>query len=148
MARSPRTAAAPPTQASTSAPSAIATRTSRRRQSITSTAPSTPFTPGPLTPADPSTQFPGFTPCAAGPSKAYPRQSVEHKSHALRSVENAAERTTCPFPGEYGGREKCGVSEEDEADEVLMAVCGACALLVSCCFDQEGNNEIAIFGRC
>lgn len=164
MARSPRTAAAPDADIIVASPSttiiasapagaaaagaappgpAGATRTSRRRQSVsasTSTAPSTPFTPGPLTPADHSTPFFGFTNAVSGSSKQgraqtpagyTPRQSVERKSHALRSVEIAAERTPCPFPSEYGGKEKCGVSDEDEADEVLMAVCGACALMVS-----------------
>jgi hypothetical protein len=41
------------------------------------------------------------------------------------------ERPPCPFPAEYGGKEKLGVSDEDEKDEVLMAVCAACAKLVS-----------------
>lgn len=55
---------------------------------------------------------------------------MEPKAHALRSVGGAAQLVTSPFPGHYGGSEKCGVHEEDEADEVLMAICGACALSV------------------
>lgn len=131
MARSPRTAVAPPPP-----PSTISSRPSRRRQSVTSTAPSTPYTPAPGTP-DASSPFTGFTPSTAGPSRPPAPipglgPGVGGRGHALRSVgAAAAERTPCPFPAEYGGREKCGIHEEDEADEVLMAGCGALALLVS-----------------
>jgi hypothetical protein len=55
---------------------------------------------------------------------------VEAKAHGLRSVHGERERVVCPFPGEYGGKEKCGVSTEDLADEVLMAICAACARFV------------------
>lgn len=55
---------------------------------------------------------------------------MEAKAHGLRSVHGERERVACPFPGEYGGKEKCAVSAEDLADEVLMAVCAACARLV------------------
>lgn len=35
----------------------------------------------------------------------------------------------CPFPDRYGGKERCGVCDEDGADEVLMASCAAVAML-------------------
>ncbi len=57
--------------------------------------------------------------------------TVEAKSHALRSVFGEKDRAACPFPGEYGGAGRCGVMEEDERDEVLMATCAACASVVS-----------------
>lgn len=149
MARSPRSAAvATPSHqplagniVTKQVPSAV--RKSARTQSISSTAPSTPFSPGPLTPADPGPSTPAaiqppsaastpsgrpiFTPIA-------PRPPVETKTHALRSVGGNQDRAPSPFPEQYGGKEKCGVSEEDEADEVLMAVCSACASLVSTLF--------------
>jgi hypothetical protein len=56
---------------------------------------------------------------------------VEPKTHALRSVLGEKDRAVCPFPGEYGGRVKLGLSEEDEKDEVFMAVCAAIAYFVS-----------------
>jgi hypothetical protein len=56
---------------------------------------------------------------------------IETKTHALRSVFGERERAACPFPGNYGGKEKLGVSEEDEKDETLMAICAAIAINVS-----------------
>ena len=52
------------------------------------------------------------------------------------------ERSPCPFPAQYGGKDRCGVTEEDERDEVLMAVCAACATTVSAY--QDGASS----GRC
>lgn len=88
---------------------------------------SAPATPSPLadeaaTPSSAASTVTSKTPGGTG--------RVERKAHALRSVGGAAQLVTSPFPGEYGGSEKCGVHEEDEADEVLMAVCGACATTV------------------
>jgi hypothetical protein len=48
----------------------------------------------------------------------------------LRSVLGQTEKVPCPFPGQYGGRDKCGIAEEDELDSVLMAICSACATMV------------------
>lgn len=133
MARSPRngTAAAPPANNTPT----VAARTGRRRQSVSVTTASTagPSTPSassltpyddPSTPASSSSKF--HTP---GGVNSLGR--IEPKAHALRSVGGAADRVPCPFPANYGGSERCGVWEEDEADEVLMAVCAACASTVS-----------------
>ena len=55
---------------------------------------------------------------------------VEAKSHGLRNAQEK-DKVPCPFPDRYGGKDKCGVCDEDGADEVLMASCAALAMLVS-----------------
>nr|XP_019014584.1 uncharacterized protein I206_00667 [Kwoniella pini CBS 10737]OCF53365.1 hypothetical protein I206_00667 [Kwoniella pini CBS 10737] len=150
MARPIRPAPAPPTGSSsstTSTPLTSTLRTSSRPHrpsaaalasasttGITS-APSTPFTPGPATPSD-----------LGSSSKGRPSSIVESKTHGLRSVGGASERTPCPFPTQWGGRDKCGLTEEDEADEVLMGILGSIAYydnralsveeIASTCFQQ------------
>lgn len=128
MARSPRNLNAQ-TAVSTPVPDPSVPRTrTRSRPSVLSTP--TPVTPAASFSTAPPTPSPlGQVENVASSSKA-PRQSVEAKTHGLRSVLGERERTPCPFPGEYGGREKCGVSEEDEKDEVLMALAAACAKMV------------------
>lgn len=108
----------------------VTTRVSRRATGIASAIAghlglgitSAPSTPSPL--AEEVTAPAPSSSTSKTPSR------VERKSHALRSVGGTASLVTSPFPGEYGGSEKCGVHEDDEADEVLMAVCGACAVTV------------------
>ncbi|KAK8861734.1 hypothetical protein IAR55_002557 [Kwoniella newhampshirensis] len=139
MARPIRPAPAPtsvtPVPSTKASSSASTPRTSHRsHRTSTSTDPSTPHPTAPLTPLD-----------SAGRSS---RTStvVEAKAHGLRSVGGASERTPCPFPAAWGGKEKCGITEEDEADEVLMSILGAIALhdnralsaedIASTCFQQ------------
>ncbi|WRT63914.1 uncharacterized protein IL334_000840 [Kwoniella shivajii] len=95
------------------------------------------------------------TSCTPGPSTPYelglsgkgkPACSVEAKAHGLRSVGGASERTPCPFPAQWGGRDKCGITEEDENDDVLMSILGSIASyenralsaeeIASTCFQQ------------
>lgn len=64
-------------------------------------------------------------------SAGIPKSHVAPKAHGLRNALNARDRTPCPFPSEFGGSEHCGVADEDEADDVLMAICAATAGLVS-----------------
>ncbi|WWD16342.1 hypothetical protein CI109_100768 [Kwoniella shandongensis] len=143
MARPIRPAPAPtavtPISAATTSATASSSkstpRTSHRsHRASTSTAPSTPLPSGPLTPSD-----------SAGRSSR-PSTVVEAKAHGLRSVGGASERTPCPFPAAWGGKEKCGISDEDEADDVLMSILGAIASydnralsaeeIASTCFQQ------------
>nr|XP_019048964.1 hypothetical protein I302_02744 [Kwoniella bestiolae CBS 10118]OCF27894.1 hypothetical protein I302_02744 [Kwoniella bestiolae CBS 10118] len=129
MARPIRPAPAPPTGSSTPIPR-TSSRAHRPSTSVSGT-PSTPFTPPPATPSD-----------IGSSSKGRP----EAKTHGLRSVGGASERTPCPFPAHWGGRDKCGISEEDEADEVLMSILGSIAYydnralsaeeIASTCFQQ------------
>jgi hypothetical protein len=112
----------------------VPTRSSRRRQSnsVSSTAPSSPNTPAPVTPADPTPAVPLAAP-VAGPSRTpnpLSKSYVAPKNHQTRN-HGDKDRETCPFPELYGGSAKCGVSEEDEQDEVLMACCAALAQVVS-----------------
>lgn len=106
------------------------TRSSRRSIAAAST-PATPTSSaGPLTPADPNP--PAATPpLPSSSSRAAPKNHVEPKAHGLRNSHQQRERQSCPYPQDFGGKEQCGITEEDEADEVLMAVCGACAVMVS-----------------
>ncbi|KAI9632828.1 uncharacterized protein MKK02DRAFT_41140 [Dioszegia hungarica] len=144
MARSPRTAVPPAPQTSTptasASTSAIATRPSRRRKSVSASASAAP-SPASASAADAPSPLTGLTPISAsavaGPSRG-------QRSHALRSEWMAAERTACPFPAEYGGRDKCGVSEEDEADEVLMAVCGSLAHFHNRALSPEEMARISV----
>ncbi|WVQ93716.1 hypothetical protein IAU59_000793 [Kwoniella sp. CBS 9459] len=123
MARPLRPAPAPrdlaSATASTSATPSASTstpRTSSRPHKPSAAAlasgPSTPVTPGPSTPSD---------------ARSRSAAAVEAKAHGLRSVGVASERTPCPFPASWGGREKCGIQEEDEVDEVLMGVLSSIA---------------------
>ncbi|WVR03676.1 hypothetical protein IAU60_000671 [Kwoniella sp. DSM 27419] len=130
MARPLRPAPAPP--ASTPLPaSAISSSTPRQSSRphrpsaalIAATTASTPPAAGPSTPSDSG------------------RQRSESKAHGLRSVGGAAERTPCPFPAAYGGRDKCGISAEDEGDEVLMSILSSIAYLDNRALSAE---EIAI----
>ncbi|WWC86029.1 uncharacterized protein L201_000900 [Kwoniella dendrophila CBS 6074] len=145
MARPIRPAPAPPTgsssssatpQGSSSTPrtSSRAHRPSASASAATST-PSTPFATGPGTPSD-----------IGSSSRGRPASIVEAKTHGLRSVGGASERTPCPFPEQWGGKGKCGITEEDEADEVLMGILGSIASyenralsaeeIASTCFQQ------------
>ncbi|WVF66084.1 hypothetical protein IAT40_000823 [Kwoniella sp. CBS 6097] len=123
MARPIRPAPAPresaSTSASTSATPSTSTptpRTSSRPHKPSAAAlasgPSTPITPGLSTPSD---------------ARSRTSTTVESKAHGLRSVGVANERTPCPFPASWGGREKCGIEEEDEGDEVLMGILSSIA---------------------
>ncbi|WVQ62449.1 uncharacterized protein L199_000589 [Kwoniella botswanensis] len=128
MARPIRPAPAPPTGSTGSSTPIPRTSSRAHRPSAT---PSTPFTPSPATPSD-----------IGSSSKGRP----EAKTHGLRSVGGASERTPCPFPAQWGGRDKCGILEEDEADEVLMSILGSIAYydnralsaeeIASTCFQQ------------
>nr|XP_018266942.1 uncharacterized protein I303_00922 [Kwoniella dejecticola CBS 10117]OBR89100.1 hypothetical protein I303_00922 [Kwoniella dejecticola CBS 10117] len=149
MARPIRPAPAPPNGSSstTSTPSASTPRTSSRQHKPSAAAlasasstqaastVSTPFTPGPSTPSQ-----------AGLSGKGRASSTVEAKAHGLRSIGGAGERTPCPFPAQYGGKEKCGLMEEDEADEVLMGILASIAYydnralsveeIASTCFQQ------------
>lgn len=142
MARSPRTINAPSPTTSTpiqpSTPVAIpganpsahtpTTRTSARVRQPSALA--TSSLPPPITPAPAHHASSTIgTPAEASSSK-LPKTHVESKAHALRSVLGDKERTPCPYPSQYGGKEKCGVADDDERDEVLMAICAACAVMV------------------
>ena len=109
----------------------------RRRQSTSSTAPPTPSSAGPVTPVATPPAFP--TPqstSSAGPSRLQSKSYVEPKNHQTRN-HGDKDRQSCPFPEEYGGQAKCGVSDADAEDDVLMACCAALAQVVSvhnhCC---------------
>ncbi|OCF36229.1 hypothetical protein I316_02102 [Kwoniella heveanensis BCC8398] len=121
MARPLRPAPAPRVPAPASTPAAPSTSTSTPRTSsrphkpsaaALASGPSTPNTPGPSTPSD---------------LRSRAAITVEAKAHGLRSVGVANERTPCPFPASWGGREKCGIVEEDEGDEVLMGILSSIA---------------------
>lgn len=124
MARSPVTANATTVPLAATMPTPTtrtSTRVHARQASMSTTAPSTPLI---LTPSEP------ISPPST--SRHHAKQaSVEAKTHALRSVFGEKERESCPYPGQYGGAAKCGVSDEDEKDEVLMATCAACSSVVS-----------------
>lgn len=108
-------------------------KSSRVRRPSTSTTlanSSTPSTPLSLTPVP--TPITASQPVASSSKPPPPsRQPVDFKAHALRSVIGGNERVSCPFPGQYGGRDKCGVMEDEEGDEILMSICAACAAMVS-----------------
>ena len=108
----------------------------RRRQSTSSTAPPTPSSTGPVTPAatPPAFQTPqSTTSSAAGPSRLQSKSYVEPKNHQTRN-HGDKDRQSCPFPDEYGGQAKCGVTDADAEDDVLMACCAALAQVVSLSF--------------
>lgn len=113
----------------------VPTRSSARRRqsnSVTSSAPSSPNTPAPLTPAE-SLPLAAPSPPVAGPSRTpnpLSKSYVAPKNHQTRN-HGDKDRETCPFPEQYGGGAKCGVTDEDEQDEVLMACCAALAQVVS-----------------
>jgi hypothetical protein len=120
----------------------VPTRSSRRRQSNSvSTAPSSPIAP--VTPAEPSPPAPLATP-VAGPSRTpnpLSKSYVAPKNHQTRN-HGDKDRESCPFPEQYGGSAKCGVSDEDEQDEVLMACCAALAQVVSVlCFSVDSADK-------
>ena len=133
MARSPRSFNAS-TAVSTPTPKQPlpATRSSRGRSALASASTPTP-TSAPPPPSTPLSATPDASGSTSKSAKAAP---VEAKAHGLRSVHGERERVACPFPEQYGGNDKCGVSAEDLADEVLMAVCAACASLVGLLFIQ------------
>ncbi|WVQ78634.1 hypothetical protein IAT38_000721 [Cryptococcus sp. DSM 104549] len=124
-------------------PAAVPTRSSHRvhRPSASTSAASTgaAYTPGPPTPGSDGAGVGGRHSARAG-------AAVEHKAHGLRSVGGASERTPCPFPAQWGGRVKVGITEEDEGDEALMSICAAIAShnnralsaddIASTCFQQ------------
>lgn len=131
MARSPRVTNAPPTTPDTSVagpsqPIRVSTRHTRKQSTVTFIRPSTPVTPAILTPSD----SPNTTVSLVQITRPIPKTYVEPKTHSLRSVGGERERVACPFPEKYGGKDKCGVSDEDEKDETLMALCAALAVSV------------------
>lgn len=113
----------------------IPTRSSARRRqstSVSSTGSSSPRTPAPSTPAAPS-PLAAPSPPVAGPSRTpnpLSKSYVAPKNHQTRN-HGDKDRAPCPFPDQYGGKVKCGVSDQDEADEYLMATCAALAQTVS-----------------
>ena len=126
--------ATPIVSSNPSTPNTTRISTRIRRPSISlPTTQSLPTMPSQPT-AGPSTQpFPPPSMIApAFPSRfvATPsRQPIEAKAHGLRSV-GSVDKAECPFPAQFGGCEKCGVSEEDERDESLMAICASIASTV------------------
>jgi hypothetical protein len=112
----------------------VPTRSSARRrqpESVTSSGPSSPNTPAPVTPSSSTAAAP--SPPVAGPSRTpnpLSKSYVAPKNHQTRN-HGDKDRETCPFPDMYGGKGKCGVSDEDERDDVLMACCAAIAKAVS-----------------
>jgi len=126
----PATAAAGPSRRSTRRSLAATATSTSSASASTSTAASSSASPassGPLTPAEQQLQ-------QSNPHStrhAVPKSYVEPKAHGLRNSSSARERTPCPFPADHGGSVICGVAEDDEADEVLMAICSACAAMVS-----------------
>lgn len=122
-------AAAGPSGAASSSKSAAGssrpTRTSARsRRSVGGAVSSPASSAGPLTPADPN------PPAVQLGSGIIAKSNIAPKVHGLRNAHTARERVPCPFPGEFGGPQHCGVLDEDLADDVLMAICGACATMV------------------
>ncbi|CAK9785322.1 hypothetical protein CC85DRAFT_305280 [Cutaneotrichosporon oleaginosum] len=114
------------------------TRTSARsRRSVGGAVPSPPSSAGPLTPADPN---PPSTPLGSG---SVPKTLVAPKVHGLRNAHTARERVPCPFPADFGGQQQCGVSDEDLADDVLMAICGACATLGNIALSPDELANVA-----
>ncbi|ORX35327.1 hypothetical protein BD324DRAFT_652461 [Kockovaella imperatae] len=119
------------------------TRTRSRRSSVaTASSSRTPNAVASSSSTAPSTP-PLLTPTTELPPK-LGRQAIESKPHALRSVLGEKERSPCPFPTQYGGRDKCAVVEDDERDEVLMAVCGACAIMDNRALSADEIASIAI----
>lgn len=127
----PAAAVATPLPAHLQTPTVGRRSSTRRRQSVSSTAPPTPSSTGPITPAatPPSLQTPQST-SSAGPSRIQSKSYVEPKNHQTRN-HGDKDRQSCPFPDEYGGQAKCGVLDADAEDEVLMACCAALAQAVS-----------------
>ncbi|WVQ77289.1 hypothetical protein IAR50_006973 [Cryptococcus sp. DSM 104548] len=112
-------------------------RTHRVSASASAVSVASPATPGPPTPeSDPG----------RGGTSLRKTLAVEAKTHGTRRAGNAVERRPCPFPSQWGGRNKCCISQEDEADEVLMGVFSSIASLdnralspeemASTCFQQ------------
>ena len=126
MARSSLNVAAQTVIPVTPAPSPTtrtSTRVHARHASTSASNIATPVTPVISTPPEP------LSPPST--SRIQSKHSgITTKSHALRSVLGEKEREPCPYPGQYGGPAKCGVTEEDEKDEVLMATCAACSSVV------------------
>lgn len=114
----------------------VGTRSSARRRQSTSvasastTGPATPSSAGPVTPVATPPSFPLSSSSLAGPSRLQSKSYVAPKNHQTRN-HGDKDRETCPFPEEYGGAAKCGVSDVDAEDEVLMACCAALAQSVS-----------------
>ena len=92
---------------------------------------SKPLTALPTPSSTPAPSIPMALSASTGTPRKVKGPAVDRKSHALRSVLGEKDRTQCPFPAQYGGRDRCGVVDEDERDEVLMAICAACASTVS-----------------
>ncbi|ODN77219.1 hypothetical protein, variant [Cryptococcus amylolentus CBS 6039] len=112
-------------------------RTHRVSASASAVSVASPATPGPPTPeSDPG----------KGGGSLRKTLAVEAKTHGTRRAGNAVERRPCPFPSQWGGRNKCCISQEDEADEVLMGIFSSIASLdnralspeeiASTCFQQ------------
>ncbi|KAL7420103.1 hypothetical protein Q5752_005068 [Cryptotrichosporon argae] len=168
MARPARSAAQTPS--TTPAP----TRASRRQQSISASAsastpgglalaPSTP-SPAPAS-ASPVTSDLAYASApqlaargvgraaadelpVAGPGpSSRPRTAaplIEPKTHGLRNQVQARERQACPYPADYGGKDKCQVHDEDETDDVLMAICAACAIMDNRALSPDELAAIAL----
>jgi hypothetical protein len=126
-------AIATPIPAHVQTPPAPTRSSARRRQSTSvSIAPSSLRTSLPATPAAPS-PLAAPSPPVAGPSRTpnpLSKSYVAPKNHQTRN-HGDKDRETCPFPEQYGGKAKCGITDEDEQDECLMACCAALAETVS-----------------
>ncbi|RSH85080.1 uncharacterized protein EHS24_006673 [Apiotrichum porosum] len=83
------------------------------------------------------------SPASSGGVDRIPKSHVAPKAHGLRNALNARDRTPCPFPSEFGGSEHCGVADEDEADDVLMAICAATAGLGNLALSPDELASIA-----
>lgn len=104
---------------------------------------------GPLTPTNPNSPAPSSSASTPlGATRAHSKSFVEPKAHGLRNAQNAKERRAIPFPADFGGKDVCGIHDEDEQDDVLMAICGACASMVSTfcvpgvrCYGGDGESD-------
>ncbi|RXK38092.1 hypothetical protein M231_04651 [Tremella mesenterica] len=105
----------PPTNLTPSTP-ASASSTSSLLQRKLSLKPRSTRSPGaPITPSETRLDTPKVS-----------KTTIESRSHGLRKAQEK-EKVPCPFPEKYGGREKCGVLDDDGGDEILMASCAALA---------------------
>lgn len=123
-------------------PARASARASARRSSVAnmhadhSSPGSTPQTPIDLT----------LNPFAAAShgsgSRHAPKPLVEPKVHGLRHAQGDREKVPAPFPAAYGGKEKCALHDDDEKDEVFVAICSALAEMV--CPSYTGSSGIRL----